>query len=235
MGRAVKTSRSDRWHASYELLCIYREINGHCNIRILEDNGTGDLTRLRTWTNHQRTLYRKGKLHKYYISRLEWIDFQWTTHGEKSRQEWKTKFDQLLEFKVQNGHCRVPTRHEENPQLAAWVKNQRANKFKMSQICRDQLDNIGFCWDPNGDDWDEYYRRLVQYKSEHNTTDVTLNKKNRKDYQLYCWVRTQRKSRKEGTLGQNRVDRLSEIDGFCWGWVTCKTAGCLCRDILFIG
>ncbi len=70
--------------------------------------------------------------------------------------------------------------------MDAWVKNHHANKFKMCLICYDQVDKIGFCWDPNADKMEEYYRSLVQYKSEHAKMDVRLKKKNWKDYQLYC-------------------------------------------------
>jgi hypothetical protein len=67
------------------------------------------------------------------------------THGEEqSHQEWSTMFDQLLHYRDQNGHCSIPTRHEENPQLAAWVKNQRAYKLKLPKVRRDYLDMIGF-------------------------------------------------------------------------------------------
>ncbi len=132
-------------------LCIHRELNGHCNIT--QKGNDIEHARLQKWINYQRSLYRNGKLPDGYIERLEWIDFQWTTREEQSQQEWDAKFDQLLEYKAQNGHCRVPTRHKENPQLAVWVKNQRAHEFKLSPNRRNRLEKIGFCWDPKKDIW----------------------------------------------------------------------------------
>eukprot|EP00586_Coscinodiscus_wailesii_P017426 CAMPEP_0172497172 /NCGR_PEP_ID=MMETSP1066-20121228/96238_1 /TAXON_ID=671091 /ORGANISM="Coscinodiscus wailesii, Strain CCMP2513" /LENGTH=49 /DNA_ID= /DNA_START= /DNA_END= /DNA_ORIENTATION= len=38
---------------------------------------------------------------------------------------WKGYFDQLCRYKEDNGHCLVPTKCEENPQLSNWVKRQR--------------------------------------------------------------------------------------------------------------
>lgn len=227
MGRKVIASRSARWDAYYMRLCIYRELNGHCEVTQKDDGIEKD--GLQKWINYQRSLYRNGKLPMSCIDRLEWIDFQWTTRGEeRSHQEWSKMFDQLLRYRDQNGHCRVPTRHEENPHLAAWVKNQRAYKLKLPKVRRDYLDMIGFCWDSKKDNWEEHYEQLLRYKSEHNTTDVTWNKQNKKEHQLCCWIRTQRKSYKEGKLEQSRVDRLSGIAGFCWRLDACKTGLCLC-------
>jgi Helicase associated domain len=66
---------------------------------------------------------------------------------------------QLLEFRKEHGHCRVPKRHVENPALGTWVNKQR-QEFKRFQSGKKPcaltparihlLESIGMCWDASG-------------------------------------------------------------------------------------
>ena len=40
-------------------------------------------------------------------------------------EQWTEKFDELIEFRKERGHCCVPHTFKENPSLARWVKRQR--------------------------------------------------------------------------------------------------------------
>lgn len=40
-------------------------------------------------------------------------------------EQWTEKFQELMEFRGQRGHCNVPHSFDENPSLARWVKRQR--------------------------------------------------------------------------------------------------------------
>ncbi len=38
---------------------------------------------------------------------------------------WEKRYNELKEYKKQNGDTNVPRRYEPNPQLGVWVSNQR--------------------------------------------------------------------------------------------------------------
>jgi hypothetical protein len=38
---------------------------------------------------------------------------------------WAEKYNELCQYRQQNGHCLVPRAYQENPALARWVKRQR--------------------------------------------------------------------------------------------------------------
>jgi hypothetical protein len=61
---------------------------------------------------------------------------------------WNKQYEKLVEFKQKNGHCRVPSRYQEDLCLGEWVKTQRTrhanNKFRLDRKLL--LDDIGFVW-----------------------------------------------------------------------------------------
>jgi len=64
---------------------------------------------------------------------------------------WDKRFEQLKEYKGQNGHCNVPPRDKSYPQLATWVQSQRRvyNKTKRGKLSPERinlLQGIGFKW-----------------------------------------------------------------------------------------
>jgi len=70
-------------------------------------------------------------------------------------ENWTEKFEELLRFREENGHCLVPNCHPENPALAQWTKRQRyqyklKHDGKRSTITDERvraLDEAGFVWD----------------------------------------------------------------------------------------
>lgn len=81
------------------------------------------------------------------IDLLNSIDFPW-----KTKEDWQTRYSELLEFHKSNGHLNVPRVHDKSPKLYRWVNCQRMEyqKYVANQPCRlkaDQaklLDEIGF-------------------------------------------------------------------------------------------
>ena len=72
-----------------------------------------------------------------------------TARGATSSVSWDERFQQLVEYKDQNGHCRVPAKkYEPNPQLGLWVDRQRQlfKKNKLSPEQKERLEGIGFIW-----------------------------------------------------------------------------------------
>ena len=66
-----------------------------------------------TQVDEQRKKYRKGTLRDDYLRRLNQIDFTWNAWESL----WNLRYSQLIMFKREFGHCRVPQKYEKNPQL----------------------------------------------------------------------------------------------------------------------
>ncbi|KAL7533671.1 hypothetical protein ACHAXR_005375 [Thalassiosira sp. AJA248-18] len=76
----------------------------------------------------------------------------------KSREaRWIIRYNELLEFRREHGHCRVPHGYDPNRKLSWWVMNQRAqfahrNQGKKTWLSADRiqlLNDIGFIWTPH--------------------------------------------------------------------------------------
>jgi hypothetical protein len=141
--------------------------------------------------------------------------------------QWDLKFDELIDWKKEHGHCNVPYTFLENPPLARWVKRQRyqyklMNEGKASTMTDRRvkaLENAGFIWDAHGMAWEERLKDLQQYLEEHGDCNVpTLYMANQK---LATWVKCQRRQYKlfcdgkTSTMNLDRINRLIRM-GFTW-------------------
>ena len=88
-----------------------------------------------------------------YFAKLEKLESAKTKTKERNELmffvvSWDERFQQLVEYKEQNGHCRVPRRYKDNQQLGDWVNNQR-QRYKKNKLLPEQiksLEGIGFVW-----------------------------------------------------------------------------------------
>lgn len=145
-------------------------------------------------------------------------------------KKWDLMVLQLLKFKKKHGHCLVPNRYSEDPQLGSWVSTQR-RQFKVWKENRsppmtkervDYLESIGFVWatkDPRHVPWERRFNELIDYHKEHGDCLVPIGYK--QNPQLSNWVSTQRQEYKlllggrSSRISQERIDKLNEI-GFVW-------------------
>ena len=74
----------------------------------------------------------------------EELGFEWRSDSHK--EEWVTRFVQLEAYKQRFGHCRVPVKWEENPQLGAWTSKlrQRRKSGTLSPEKDQLLTELGF-------------------------------------------------------------------------------------------
>ena len=124
---SFESPRKRTWNRRFDELCQYRALYGDCLVPIQFD----DIPGLGVWVRNQRTQYRnvlQGKRVKALtpekISALKSIGFVWDT---QRNDQWKKRFDELVDFKMVYGHCSVPENYHENRQLGAWVTNQRTS------------------------------------------------------------------------------------------------------------
>jgi hypothetical protein len=101
--------------------------------------------------------------------------FEATDDDDLRHSKWRDQFRQLCDFKVQFGHCLVPTgKYSANPKLGKWVITQRT----ASRLYPDgtpshmpaerirALNGIGFHWEVTNASWSERFEQLCEYRAQ---------------------------------------------------------------------
>jgi hypothetical protein len=151
-------------------------------------------------------------------------------------EKWDAQFNELLAFKAQHGHCRVPQNYEGNPALSHWVKRQRyqykcKREGKVSGISESRiqrLEQIGFVWDAQELLWQTRFDELKVFRLKHGHCNVPYNYDlNRK---LPTWIKCQRRQYKlrheeqPSNMTRERIDLLHGLE-FKWGQRESTVAG----------
>ena len=143
---------------------------------------------------------------------------------------WERRFNELIEFKRQHGHCEVPQNYAENTSLGTWVNKQRMEQknrtegknSSLNDSRLERLQSIGFRWAKRKGQasWNEKFNELVAYKNKFGNCHVPTKYKD--NTALGRWVSTQRAEYKKYQEGQvktsmnaDKIRRLESI-GFAW-------------------
>lgn len=221
----------EKWYKRYQELVAFKELHGHCNVSRKNDQ----TKKLAAWVCIQRYIYKntdiehRSHLENKRIEALKTLGFVWD-NDEMIGDKWQARYNELIEYKRQNGHCNVPWQYGSNKQLSRWVCSQRFQYKKARQghhsfITPDRveaLNKIGFDWSPIDKyrgTWQQRYKELVEFKKIHGHCNVSQRYKPNK--RLGLWVNNQRhwfKHKYDGNVKDNideRVRLLEEI-GFEW-------------------
>jgi hypothetical protein len=141
--------------------------------------------------------------------------------------QWSEKFEELLQFKQERGHCCVPHTFKENPSLARWVKRQRyqyklKNEEKPSTMTDERviaLEQAGFIWDSHGAAWVDRLNELREYSKSNGHSNVPSNHPS--SPQLATWVKCQRRQYKlfrDGKPSNMTLERIQELESLGFEW-----------------
>ena len=177
-------------------------------------------------------LYQEGKpshMTAERIQELENVGFKWGISKTDLRSSWNERFEELREFKVQYGHCRVPKLYSDNPKLGYWVAKQRARyrlyqEGKPSHMTAEriqELENVGFKWDVRAHivSWNERFEELREFKVEFG--NCLVPKLYFDNPKLGMWVATQRaryKSQQEGKPSPMTAEHIQELESVDFEW-----------------
>jgi hypothetical protein len=137
---------------------------------------------------------------------------------------WEVQLARLVDYKAGHGDCKVPQDWAEDPSLASWVTNQRANQWKldrdepsegMTHARWAQLTTLGFDWeDLVGEpghqytvEWEAQLARLAAYKAKHG--DCNIPQSWAEDPKLGRWVDTQRQGKRKLDRGAPKSDGMT--------------------------
>ncbi|WP_231911662.1 DEAD/DEAH box helicase [Chlamydia suis] len=197
----------EAWEKNFLELKRFREEHGHCKVPV----GYPQNLSLGVWVSNQRVVFKKGKLSEDKIARLKELGFVWDVFEEV----WEKNFLELKRFQEEHGHCKVPERYPQNPDLGSWVSNQRVD-FKKGDLSEDRivrLEELGFVWYVLEEEWEKNFLELQRFREEHGHCKVPASYP--QNPQLASWVSTQRADFKEGKLAEDKIARLAEL-GFVW-------------------
>ncbi len=201
------------WDSMFVQLIEFKELHGHCNVPNKYPNNPA----LGTWVYGQRSRYKRKKISKEQINKLNEIGFDWNPL-DKRDIEWENKILELQKFKEINGHCNVARNYPENKQLATWVNEQRS-KYRKGNLLQEhinKLNKLGFDWSPldkQNIEWENKLLELHKFKAVNGHCNVPRNYPENK--QLATWVNKQRSKYRKGSLLQEHVDKLNKIK-FDW-------------------
>ena len=155
------------------------------------------------------------------------LDALWAavcTLVELSTDVWDQRFGELQAYQDRVGDCRVPREWPENPPLGTWVNEQRKEKRKFDQGDErakitperiEQLNGIGFVWDPDADAWERHFRELQAYQADKGDCNVPRGWS--ENAPLGSWVHTQRVAKWQFDQGDERAkitpERIDRLNG----------------------
>lgn len=219
------------WYQRYLELQEFKEQYGHCNVpKTYTPN-----EHLGRWVSRQRLEFKKysngdpSELTSYHVETLKKIGFCWNSKNVNDAL-WYIRYEELVEFKKQFGHCNVPKTYSPNFSLGKWVSTQR-RKYKKtltddnSKFCEERkqaLEKIGFKWvtsNLNEALWQQRYHDLLEFKRQKGHCDVPHRYAS--NLSLGEWVSTQRREFKKkcngwsSCLTEQRIQSLNKV-GFQW-------------------
>jgi superfamily II DNA or RNA helicase len=138
---------------------------------------------------------------------------------EKTSSIWEEWFARLETFAQTNGHCR-PKRESQNLEeraLSSWAMQQR-HSFNKGKLLHDRVRKLEtiplWTWDPMDSQWMEYFERLSNYASVHNSSRVPSTVRDQEGRPLGKWVAKLRAKRESlSTEQKNLIEALPD-----WTW-----------------
>ena len=117
--------KQDQWNERYQELIQYRRVYGNC----LVPHTWVHNKPLAQWVKRQRYQYklriagRRSTLTDERLKMLLELGFVWNAHDAL----WEEKFQELVSYANEHGHCNVPSIYPPNRPLSVWVRCQRRN------------------------------------------------------------------------------------------------------------
>jgi hypothetical protein len=136
--------------------------------------------------------------------------------GEILELRWHNQYERLKQYHAEHGNADVPSGWKADPQLAAWVCNQRERRRRgaMSNEELELLDELNLRWQSRDvGTWEDRFAEVVAFKAGHGHCEIpTVFRQNPK---LGRFVNAMRTQKNRGSLSVDRIAKLDAI-GFAW-------------------
>jgi len=201
------------WEFWFGLLESYVADHGHA---IVPQSCAVNGYQLGKWVTKQRVKRAHGSLSTDREQRLNNLPgWAW----EPKADQWEHAFRHLLRYVEVHGHARVPLAYvADGYPLGRWVIKQRA-RYAEGALDSDRQSRLqllpGWTWNTVADQWEEGFRRLLDYVEQNGHARVPLPL-TVDGYKLGQWVANQRVKQNNGTLDVERQRRLQVLPGWTW-------------------
>ena len=205
---------ADQWEEGFSRLGDYVEHHGDA---LVPASYTLDGYNLGSWVKVQRRKHAKGTLDADRERRLQQLSgWKWETLADK----WDEGFGRLLNYVKRHGDARAPrwTVTDDGYRLGPWINTQRNNHANgtLDADRERRLEELpGWTWDVRADQWEEGFRRLLDYVERNGDARVPGSYMV-DSYRLGMWVANQRATLAKGTLDAERIRRLEAVPGWRW-------------------
>ena len=171
--------------------------------------------KLGSWQDSQRQFYKKGKINRDRINRLEKIGFKWNLIEEAFEEG----FIETIRYKEQFGTPNAPRSYKtvEGYMLGGWHGMLR-QLYKKGNLPSDRirrLEEIGFIWNPHEEAFEKGLQETMKYKHLFGTPNAPSSYKTPEGFSLGKWQEHRRQFYKKGKLSSEKVKRLENL-GFKW-------------------
>ena len=211
---AILEHSTASWEFSFGLLLEYFQQTGSSRVPV-EHMIRG--FSLGKWASSQRASYNLGQLRLERVQQLEALP-NWT--WDPISDQWQEMYSLLLTHIEGGGTSRLPPTFSlpNGERLGLWVSVQRRPNVgsTKSDERRKLLEAIpDWTWDPFDTEWEETYAAMVAF-SERTGTSRTPRGHKESGFGIDSWATNQRRSFKDGTLGAERLERLSKLPDWSW-------------------
>lgn len=202
--------RFKQWKDKYDMIKKFKEVNGHCNVKLYDNEYKG----LGRWLKEQRI--NKDNLDTLKIKLLNELDIDWDFETDKEinniMKYWDNYILELIKYREKNNHVNVLK--NEDKKLYEWInKLKKYNKFLPKEKIN-ELNQIGFDWDPQNTAWMKKFFELKKFKELNGDINIPMNKYvHKKNISLYQWAQRQRQNKEK--LSEEKIRLLNSI-GFIW-------------------
>ena len=151
------------------------------------------------WASRQRVIYKKNKLPKDRIDRLNSIGFIWDQKDNWWEQDFKAY-----------------SKDQSAKDSLIWASRQRVayNRGTLLQERIAKLNSIGFIWDSFENSWSKSFNYYKEFKEKYGR-DPDRESKDESESFVASWVNVQRVEYKRNILPKERIKKLESV-GLVW-------------------
>jgi hypothetical protein len=203
---------NDAWVRQFAYLQEFRK--EHPDRWLLRREEYPEGNKLGMWCSNKRKGKKDGKLDLERVEQLDAIGFEWDPIDDA----WERQFAYLQEFRKE--YPRWPKATEEYPdgnKLGWWCGTQRQVQKvgKLDAEWVEQLERIGFEWDPINDEWNRQFEYLQEFRNKYSDRWPLQREEYPEGNKLGTWCSNQRKAQNDGKISVDRFEKLKGI-GFEW-------------------
>jgi hypothetical protein len=164
--------RDNVWDSIKFLLETFFDENGHSNVPLRYT-----VNRINLGHHVGKIRHRKDFLkdHPEREEFLKTIDFSWNTKIDDGEKSWIEFLSHMEMYFIDNNNSNVPATYKCSdgyPLGSRCVSIRRSNQYMNDSEKKLQLEQMNFTWTPLEDKWEEFLRRLTEYKTRYKNCKV---------------------------------------------------------------